>query len=529
MLHPVVFNISQVCYQLGIRHAVLSPGSRNAPLLISFARNNQIGKYVIPDERSAGFIALGIAQEAKLPVVITCTSGTALLNYAPAVAEAFYREIPLIVLSADRPPGLIDQRDGQTIRQFEVLKNHVKKSIQLPIIKNGDDAQMFQKDLINCIKLSRELPAGPVHINIPFEEPFYPNENQNLIHKEINNIEETITRKSDHSKISIPEGKRMLVLIGQQDTDNELNALVERLSVKVPVIKSPLNNLQNGISHVDAFIRDQKELKPDILITAGLSVLSKNLKIFLRENSPSLHYHFDPAGVAVDTFHSLPLISKQSIADFLNSTKNYRGSENYLLKWKRLEEKAKEGISSYLEEALFSETRAAHFIFNLIPAHATLHLSSSMPVRFADTFGVPKGVRTFSNRGTGGIDGCTSTALGTALVSKSLNILLTGDLAFLYDRNAFFHNYRLSNLRIVVINNRGGGIFRLIEGPSGQPELETYFETRHNKTSEYICKENKLRYYKASELSTIENQWKAFTEDSGETKVLEIFTEPEIN
>ncbi|MDE0470577.1 MAG: thiamine pyrophosphate-binding protein, partial [Ekhidna sp.] len=180
MLHPAVFNISQVCHQLGIRHAVLSPGSRNAPLLISFARNAQIEKYIIPDERAAGFIALGIAQKTKRSVVVACTSGTALLNYAAAVAEAFYREIPLIVLSADRPPELIDQRDGQTIRQFEVLKNHVKKSIQLPVIKEEDNTKRFQKDLISAVRLSQELPRGPVHINIPFEEPFYPTKGQNL-------------------------------------------------------------------------------------------------------------------------------------------------------------------------------------------------------------------------------------------------------------------------------------------------------------------------------------------------------------
>ncbi|MBC6410570.1 MAG: 2-succinyl-5-enolpyruvyl-6-hydroxy-3-cyclohexene-1-carboxylic-acid synthase [Ekhidna sp.] len=529
MLHPTVFNVSQVCYQLGIRHVVLSPGSRNAPLIISFARNMQIEKYVIPDERSAGFIALGVAWETKCPVVVTCTSGTALLNYAPAVAEAFYREIPLIVLSADRPPELIDQRDGQTIRQFEVLKNHVKKSFQLPVIKDEDDAQTFQKDLINGVRLSQALPKGPVHINIPFKEPFYPTKNQELIYKEIKGIKVTLTRKSSCPKIDIPVEKKVLILVGQQDTDDELNALVKRLSVKVPVIKTPLNNLQNGINHVDTFIRDQKELTPDILLTSGLSVLSKNLKVFLRKNSPSLHYHFDPAGVEVDTYHSSPLIVKQPMAEFLTRLKNYRGDEDYLIKWKRLEEKAKEGISSYLQAALFSETRASHFILHSIPSDAVLHLSNSMPVRFGDIFGVPKGVRTLSNRGTSGIDGCTSTALGTALASKRLNILVTGDLAFLYDRNAFFHNYGLSNLRIVIMNNQGGGIFRLIEGPPAQPELETYFETRHNRTAAYICKENKFGYFKASRLSDLENQWREFLKDSNKTKILEIFTEPEIN
>ncbi|MDE0472447.1 MAG: 2-succinyl-5-enolpyruvyl-6-hydroxy-3-cyclohexene-1-carboxylic-acid synthase, partial [Ekhidna sp.] len=342
-------------------------------------------------------------------------------------------------------------------------------------------------------------------------------------------IEDVLTHKSNPPKINIPKKKKVLIVIGQQAASKELNALIEKLAVKVPIIKSPLNNLQNGISHVDAFISDQKELVPDILLTSGLSVLSKNLKVFLRKNSPSLHYHFDPAGVEVDTYNSSPLFSKQSITNFLVSLEDYSESEDYLLKWKNLEEKVKTAISSYLKSAPFSETKAAHFLFNSIPPNTVLHLSNSMPVRFADIFGVPNGVKTFGNRGTGGIDGCTSTALGTALVSKSLNILITGDLAFLYDRNAFFHNHRISNLRIVIMNNQGGGIFRLIEGPPSLPELETYFETRHHGTVAYFCEENKLRYFKASNLSDIENQWEEFLKNSYETKIMEIFTDPEIN
>lgn len=171
MLNPTVFNTSQICYQLGVKHAVMSPGSRNAPLTISFARHDGIKKWIIPDERSAGFVALGIAQETKTPVVLCCTSGSALLNYAPAIAEAYYREIPLIILSADRPPELIDQRDGQTIRQFESLKNHVKGSFNLPLISNESDIKDYQARLIEAMRLSGQLPKGPVHLNIPFSEP----------------------------------------------------------------------------------------------------------------------------------------------------------------------------------------------------------------------------------------------------------------------------------------------------------------------------------------------------------------------
>ena len=170
MLHPTIYNTAQICHQLGVEHAVLSPGSRNAPLTISFARHDGIKKFILPDERTAGFVALGIAQEVRKPVVLVCTSGTALLNYAPAIAEAFYRELPLIVLSADRPPELIDQRDGQTIRQYKALDNHVKSSYQLPLVSNASQADAYIHKLIEGVRESRLLPWGPVHLNIPFQE-----------------------------------------------------------------------------------------------------------------------------------------------------------------------------------------------------------------------------------------------------------------------------------------------------------------------------------------------------------------------
>lgn len=529
MLHPTIFNTSQVCHQLGVRYSVLSPGSRNAPLLISFARHEKVEKVIVPDERAAGFIALGIAQYTKTPVVLSCTSGTALLNYAPAVAEAYYREIPLILLSADRPPELIDQRDGQTIRQYEALKNHVKRTTQLPVLKNTSDSSSYLDNLIETIKLSDESPKGPVHLNIPFTEPFYPKSDQkDLIFSEV-----TITEHTTHSETNsingIPDGKKIMVLIGQSDTDPALNRALATLSPYIPVIRSPLNNLDSGISHVDAFIKDQASLKPDILLTAGLSVLSKNLKTFLRKYMPELHYHFDPSGVEVDTYGSGPKILKQPIESILSLLAGDMADSDYLAEWKTRESKAKFAISSFIKRARFSETTASHFIFNSIPKDSILHLSNSMPVRYADLFGVPAHVETYCNRGTSGIDGCTSTALGTALVSQKLNLLVTGDLAFLYDRNAFFHNYDVPNLRVVVINNQGGGIFRLINGPSSQPELETYFETRHNKTAEYICAENNLDYLTASDSAELEEAWLSFLGPSKEAKVLEVFTDPKIN
>lgn len=529
MLHPTVFNTSQICYQLGVRHAVMSPGSRNAPLTISFARHPEIKKWIIPDERTAGFIALGIAQERKEPVVLCCTSGTALLNYAPAVAEAYYRQIPLIVLSADRPPELIDQRDGQTIRQFEVLKNHVKASYQLPIIQDEQSAADYQSKLIEGIQEALKLPVGPVHLNIPFAEPFYPAPDQRLEFERVDISEPEVSITQSATDLHLDECKKILILIGQQPSDEVLNERLKQIADRIPVIKSPLNNLTIGFDHVDGFIDGQNELKPDILITSGLSVLSKKLKTFIRNNKPARHIHFDPAGVKVDTYGTNPQLIKRNILSCLDQLAEYEVDSEYHDKWKALSESGRRSIEDVVDELPHSETTATQRVLKVIPSNSNLHLSNSMPVRYADLFGVKDGIEVFSNRGTSGIDGCTSTALGTALISDKINTLITGDLAFLYDRNAFFHNHDAPNLRVIIMNNQGGGIFRLIPGPSSLPELEDYFETRHNRTAEYICRESNLNYIKAENAEELERALAAFFESSEHAKVLEVFTQPEIN
>ncbi|MEP1093513.1 MAG: 2-succinyl-5-enolpyruvyl-6-hydroxy-3-cyclohexene-1-carboxylic-acid synthase [Cyclobacteriaceae bacterium] len=531
MLEPVVYNTSEICWANGVRHVVLSPGSRNAPLTISFARNDKVEKWVIPDERTAGFIALGIAQKLQQPVVLCCTSGTALLNYSPAIAEAFYREIPLIVLSADRPPELVDQRDGQTIRQFEALRNHVKVSMQLPIVKEVEDQEVYEKGLIDAVRLSQKLPKGPVHLNIPFREPFYPSVGQELI---FSNTPGWEPEALESTEVEFPNqkdfiGKKVLILIGQSNLDPTLAKALGKYKTSVPVLKSPLSNLDvRGIRHVDFFLQDQIGLKPDVLITAGLSVLSKKLKNYLRSHKPSEHFHFDPSGVPVDTYETNPTTIKASLSTFLSAI-DFASDPHYFHVWKELSESTSKAIESVIRTLKYCETTAFHLVLKTLPNDVELHLGNSMPVRFSELFNIPYSLNTWSNRGTSGIDGCTSTALGTSLVSQQLNVLITGDVSFLYDRNAFFHSYNTANLRVIVFNNQGGGIFRLIDGPKSLPELEKYFETRHNRTAEYICAENKISYIPVMNSEELVQNLKDFYRPSQTPKLLEIFTDPSTN
>ncbi len=528
MLHPAVFSTSALCHALGVRHAVMSPGSRNAPLTISFARNDKVKKWIIPDERTAGFVALGIAQETKTPVVLCCTSGTALLNYAPAIAEAYYREIPLIVLSADRPLEMIDQRDGQTIRQFGALKNHVKNSFQMPPVHNGTATEYFNK-LIEGIRYANDLPKGPVHFNIPFKEPFYPIQEQKLEFIEFN-LNEVEPKKMEVEIPDLSAYRRILILVGQQPKDHELSKALSSVGSKLPILVSPLNNLQlDGIEHADLFLKSQPELAPDLLITSGLSVLSKNVKNFIRSIDLKAHWHFDTAGVRVDTYSSKPQFIQANLASVLANLQQATLDEAFADVWRGADKNAKSVLRSLIERSDFSELTAFEQVLESIPINTKLHLGNSMPVRYADLLGVKKGIESFCNRGTSGIEGVTSTALGTAFVSDHLTVLLTGDLSFLYDRNAFFHSHHFTNLRLIVFNNQGGGIFRLIEGPSKLDELEEYFETRHDRTAEHICTENRIDYCQVRNGNDLRKALTNFFDESRSPKLLEVFTDPQIN
>ncbi len=534
MIQQVVFNTSKYFELNGVKKAVFSPGSRNAPLVVSFARNERVKKWIIPDERAAGFIALGIAQKKGEPVILCCTSGTALLNYAPAVAEAYYREVPMIVLSADRPPDLIDQRDGQTIRQHEALHNHVKASYQLPLVTDDESAVTYEQLLLDAIGEVNQLPKGPVHINVPFKEPFYPTADQQLTFSTALpfSIQETSTKSAEFPfQIAWFRDKKVLLLIGQKTGDATLDQELKKLEGQLPILQSPLNNLGiDGIKHVDLFLDDQPALRPDVLITSGLSVLSKKLKNFIRKNPPEKHFHFDPAHVEVDTYQSNPIFIQGTLLDFLQNN-DYLKSANldFYDAWKKQSLKIERSLKTFSYPGELSETEALYYLINRLPEDSELHLSNSMSVRFAELFGVSNTISTWSNRGTSGIDGCTSTAVGHAIVSDKLNVLITGELAFLYDRNAFFHNYDLKNLRVIVSNNQGGGIFRLIEGPSRLPELEDYFETRHNRTAKYICRENNMDYLTATSAEELENCLTDFFQPGDQARLLEVFTTPETN
>ncbi len=544
-----VHNIPEICARHDIKHAVISPGSRSAPLTIAFARHPQIKCTVAGDERSAAFIALGMAIQSGSPVVLICTSGSAVLNYYPAVAEAFYQKIPLLILTADRPPEWIDQMDGQTIRQNEVYGNHVKASYTFPESYQHIDSVWYSERILSeAILTTRSYPAGPVHINIPLREPFYPD--QPIEYSQDIKIIKTWEAKLTLSREIIAELDKTLestasiLIIAGQHTESlspgfhkSLRSFTEKYGAVL--LAEPLSNCQNTDTCITSFdlilsnVSNEEALllKPELIITFGDAIVSKSLKHYIRTSAP-LHWHIQPGGKSPDLFQCLTNVIPIKAGDFFSMFEEKpRINKSYPQLWNHLEKKYTEARQRFFERKnTLSELTAIHEVIHAIPEKSIVHISNSMPIRYISYTGLGnKGLKAFCNRGTSGIDGVISTAAGAASVTDQFVTVITGDMAFFYDRNALWNTVNPSNLRIVILNNHGGGIFRMIEGPDRQPELEKYFVTDQPHSAVGYAYENNLDYYFCKDLEILKQQLKNFYQPSEYAKILEIETNPVID
>ncbi len=548
MILQAITDVVELCSRKGISRAIISPGSRNAPLTLAFARHPKIETFVIPDERSAGFIALGMSQKLHVPVALICTSGSAVYNYAPAVAEAFYANVPLIVLSADRPPEWIDQRDGQTIRQQGIFGNHVRGSFQLPdLITSVDNLWFAQRTANEAINLACGRNPGPVHINVPLREPFYPDGELPEASSDMRVVENFQGSRSwsdnpiNELKDRLNNYEKVLIVAGQSALDSEAIGAMRQFSHdnNIPIVTdiiSNFNSLDHAIIHQDLFLglmddSSKKRLQPDLVLSFGQSVISKNLKLYLRKFKPKEHWHIAETEYIPDTMQSLTKVVDMSIIAFcksLHSTIAVK-SESYAAEWAEIDNKSDQFLEAYSTDKLW-ELPIVSDLLEALPANTQLHLANSMPVRWANFVNTHRtDVEVFANRGTSGIDGCLSVAVGCALSCQSPVVALMGDMAFLYDRNGLWHNYLPENLRILVINNHGGGIFRLIEGPSQQPELEEFFETQQRLHAKNTINDYDIDYLKADSIDEYKAALKDFLKMEGKAKLMEVEVNSENN
>ena len=544
MILQPISNLVAICAKKGIEHAILSPGSRCAPLTLAFSRHPDIHARTISDERSAGFIGLGMAQQLEKPVVLVCTSGSAALNYYPAVAEAYFQEIPLLILTADRPVEWIDQWDGQTIFQPEVFGKHVKKSFQFPDTFSTPDQHWHADRIVNdAINLSLQNPPGPVHINIPLREPFYPEAGEEMVFTPNPRIITHLSGSpslSDESLRNLKErlksAQKILIVAGQQNPNLKLKSILDQLAISanIVVVTDTISNLQSEktICLHDHWLGNENfysSLEPDLILSFGKSLISKSLKQFLRKTKAS-HWHIQADGQAKDTFQRLTRIINCTPVSFLNWLNQNLpdGQTEFQSNWKKLEKTTQISLSHTFEQSEFGEYPALHYLLKKIPAFSKIHVANSMAVRYLNLLG-KRPQEIYCNRGTSGIDGSSSTAVGCTFTTKDPVTLITGDLAFFYDRNAFWHNYSMPNLRIILLNNHAGGIFRLIDGPSKQPELEEFFETKQRLTAHHLAAEFGFGHQLVKSQSELETALFDFYKPGIKTRILEIETNSESN
>lgn len=549
-VHQHIYDLAELCAAHGISKAVICPGSRSAPLVLGFANHKRIKSYVIPDERSAGFIALGMAQSDGNTVVLISTSGSAAYNFAPAVAEAYYQQVPLLVLTADRPPEWIGQRDGQTIVQDKIFGEHVKASFTVHSDFKKDQEWIVNRYTNESILLANRCPQGPVHLNFPLAEPLYPTPNQKILFRKPRTIQETASRQRlDESELKtlineLGKSKKILCLGGQYPSNQSLlkglkGFIKSTGAVVAGDILSNLHSMFSTIRFGELFLegladKKKEQFKPDLLITWGQGIISKQTKLFLRKHPAKHHWHLQPAGDVADTYKGLTKIIRTTPEDFFYQLTKSKLNKKTSLKsaysdqWIAAEKIALGLINDELQKAT-GEASMVKETLRSLKGKYKLHLANSMSVRYASLCGLMPGqteISVFSNRGTSGIDGCTSTAVGHAWSDNETNLLITGDVAFFYDRNAFWNSSRLKNLRILLLNNHGGRIFSMIDGPKDRKEVNEFFVGPQNLNAKHLCEEFGFEHHTVHTIKDAHQALNKFLKPGGKTKILEFIGNP---
>ena len=475
----------------GVRKMVLCPGSRNAAIVHTLANVEDFTCYSITDERSAGFFAIGLSLQEGGPTAVCCTSGSALLNLHPAVAEAFYQQIPLIVISADRPAAWIGQMDGQTLPQPNVFGSLVKMSVNLPEVQTEEDEWHCNRLINEAILETIHHGKGPVHINVPISEPIYrftakelPDVRVITRYQGLNvydrDYKELIDKLNGFNKRMVVAGQMSLIYQFDKKFIKPLSKnfvwLTEHLSNQI-VPTEPIKNFDVAISAMDE--DRQKQMVPDLLITYGGHIVSKQLKKYLRNNPPKEHWHISQDGKIVDLFGCLTTVIEMNPFEFLEKIAFLLDNKptNYPLMWENWCKIIPEPSLPYSQISVTGD------LIKALPTPCALHLANSSTVRYAQLFPLSTNVEVCCNRGVNGIEGSLSAAIGYATASDKLNFVIIGDLSFFYDMNALWCTHFNNNLRILLLNNEGGEIFHTLPGMDKSGGTSRKFITAEHQTS----------------------------------------------
>ena len=487
-----------------VRNIVLCPGSRNTPLTHTIANHPFFTCHAVTDERSAGFFALGLSLNGGKPAAICCTSGTALLNIHPAVAEAYYQQIPLVVISADRPAAWIGQMDGQTLPQPGVFGSLVKCSVDLPEIHTDEDRWYCNRLVNEALLELNHHGKGPVHINVPISEPLFRFTTEEL--PEVRVIEryqglnvydkaydDLIARLNRYTRRMMVVGQMNLIYLFERKICKQLYKhfawLTEHTGNRtVPGI--PIKNFDAIIYSLPEGSAEQARMLPELVITYGGHIVSKRLKQLLRKHPPKEHWHVSLDGKVCDTFCALTTVIEMDPFEFLEKIAYLMENKptDFPRRWETLAKQLPEPTFAY------SQMAAIGALIKNIPAEASLHLANSSTVRYAQLFPIAETVEVCCNRGTSGIEGSLSTAVGYAYLSKRLNFVAIGDLSFFYDMNALWNASVRPNLRILLLNNGGGEIFQSLPGLEMNERTHRFVTARHTTTAEAWATARGFRY-----------------------------------
>ena len=519
----------------GITKVVLCPGSRNVPIAHTLSNHPAFTCYAMTDERSAGYFALGLALNSGKPVAVCCTSGTALLNLHPAVAEAFYQKVPLIVISADRPAAWIGQMDGQTLPQPDVFRTLVKKSVNLPEIHTDED-EWFCNRLINEALLeTNHHGKGPVHINVPVSEPLFgfttaalPGvrvitryQGLNIYDRDYNDL---IDRMNKYRKRMIVVGQMNLIYLFEKRYTKLLYKHFAWLTEHIGNQTVPGIPVKNFDTALYAMPEEQmNRMTPDLLITYGGHIVSKRLKKFLRQHPPKEHWHVSPDGEVTDLYCSLTTVIEMDPFEFLEKIAGLL--ENHTPEYPRIWEDYCKAVPE--PEFAYSEMAAVGALIKSLPEKSVLHLANSSVVRYAQLYAISPTIEVCCNRGTSGIEGSLSTAVGYAATSYKLNFAAIGDLSFFYDMNALWNVNVGSNLRILLLNNGGGEIFHTLPGLEMSEASHKFITAVHKTSAKGWAEERGFLYLRAENDGQLAETMQTFTcpETVERPILLEVFTD----
>ena len=524
--------------QYNIRYCVLSAGSRNVPFVHSVEEDPFFNCFSVVDERSAAYFALGLAQETNEPVIISCTSSTATCNYWPAVAEAYYQGVPLVVLTSDRDPNMLGQWEDQMIDQVGMYDRHVRKSVNLPLSVDLEEDKIYCERLLNEALLELDHHRkGPVHINIPmrgYNSNFHTSKLPSI--RKIERIDLLRERKKlDIYHKVLVNSERILVLIGQQNSlSNELKKSIQEFYKKYncAIVSEYMGNsgldfcinstlgMETRLLSIDKF----EEFKPQIVITFGGNIM-QGIKTLLRSsNSGYEHWSIQEDGKVIDLFKNLSVIFECSPLEFFSSFNNYPNKTNNNKMYDSI-------IRTYCDslyiprDIAFSGLFAVREIVERIPANSILHLSINDSIRLANYFKLNSNVHVYANIGTYGIDGCLSSFIGQSVASGKLSFLIIGDLSLFYDMNALRIKHIKNNVRIMMINNQGGSEF-YYNGSVINSASDLHTTARHNNEAKGWVKSLGFKYISANDFVSFKKGLNEFmVAESDEPIFFEVFTE----